>query len=308
MGRNLPMTNALPSRTTLFLRKQVLIILLIAPAFIIFTTFVVVPVIQSSYYSLFRWKGMGPLNDFIGLQNFIWAFTDKVFLTALYNNVKIVLLSLAFQLPLAFLFALLVARKPFHGSLVFRSLYFFPYIMAEIVIGIIWRFIYNPQHGLPTILAGFFTRSNLEIGLLGDPDLAFWAVFVVICWKYIGFHMILYIAGLQGVPQELEDAAIIDGASKLQVVLYVILPSLRSTIIISVFLCVVGAFNVFDIVWAMGQGGPVHATETLVTYLYNFGFKRFAFGYGSAVAVIIFLICLVFNLFYQRYLVGESNT
>ena len=133
------MTNALPSRTTLFLRKQVLIILLIAPAFIIFTTFVVVPVIQSSYYSLFRWKGMGPLNDFIGLQNFIWAFTDKVFLTALYNNVKIVLLSLAFQLPLAFLFALLVARKPFHGSLVFRSLYFFPYIMAEIVIGIIWR-------------------------------------------------------------------------------------------------------------------------------------------------------------------------
>ena len=97
-------------------------------------------------------------------------------------------------------------------------------------------------------------------------------------------------------------------SSKLQVVLYVILPSLRSTIIISVFLCVVGAFNVFDIVWAMGQGGPVHATETLVTYLYNFGFKRFAFGYGSAVAVIIFLICLVFNLFYQRYLVGESNT
>ena len=119
--------------------------------------------------------------------------------------------------------------------------------------------------------------------------------------------MILYIAGLQAVPQELEDAAVMDGASSAQVVFHVIIPSIRNTIIISVFLCVVGSFNVFDIVWAMGQGGPVHSTETLVTYLYNFGFKRFAFGYGSAVAIIIFLICLIFNIFYQKYIVGESQ-
>ena len=86
-----------------------------------------------------------------------------------------------------------------------------------------------------------------------------------------------------------------------------IVPCIRNTIIISVFLSVVGSFNVFDIVWAMGQGGPVHSTETLVTYLYNFGFKRFAFGYGSAVAIIIFLICLTFNVFYQKFIVGEAK-
>lgn len=288
-------------------RTRLLLIGLLAPAFIIFTTFVVAPVLQSIFYSLFRWKGIGPLQDFVGLKNFVWAFEDRVFMTALVNNLKIVALSLLIQLPLAFLFALLVARKDYKGRLAFRAIYFFPYVMAEIVIGIIWKFIYNPQYGLPTLLSRLLSPEESEIGLLGDPNLAFWAVFAVLCWKYIGFHMILYIAGLQGVPEELEDAAIIDGASKAQVVFYVLIPSIKNTIIISVFLCIVGAFNVFDIVWAMGQGGPVHATETLVTYLYNFGFKRFAFGYGSAIAVIIFLVCLVFNLIYQRYIVGESQ-
>ena len=289
------------------LRKLLLIILLIAPAFLIFTSFVVVPVLQSLHYSIYRWKGIGPLNTFYGLNNFLRAFSDRIFLNALFNNVKIVVLSLLLQLPTAFFFALLIGRKKFPGAVLFRSFYFFPYVLAEIVAGIIWKFIYHPQFGLPTVLCQLITATNVEIGLLGDPQRAFGAVFAVIYWKYIGFHMILYIAGLQGVPRELEDAAVIDGASKAQVVFHVIIPSIRNTIIISVFLSVVGSFNVFDIVWAMGQGGPVHSTETLVTYLYNFGFKRFAFGYGSAVAIIIFLICLTFNIFYQKFVVGESR-
>ncbi len=119
--------------------------------------------------------------------------------------------------------------------------------------------------------------------------------------------MILYIAGLQGVNKDLEDAAVIDGASPLEVIWHVIIPSIRNTIMISVFLSVIGSFNVFDIVWAMGQGGPVHSSETLVTYLYNFGYKRFAFGYGSAVAIVIFLLCLVFNVLYQKYIVGDED-
>ncbi|UCF95877.1 MAG: sugar ABC transporter permease [Spirochaetaceae bacterium] len=289
------------------LEKLLLIVALIAPAFIIFTAFVIIPVLQSLRYSVFRWKGIGPLDNFYGIRNFLQAFTDRIFLSALFNNVKIVVLSLLFQLPVAFFFALLIGRRRFFGSVLFRSFYFFPYVLAEIVAGIIWKFIYHPQFGLPTVLLQWLTGTDMEIGLLGDPARAFGAVFVVIFWKYIGFHMILYIAGLQGVPQELEDAAIIDGASRIQVVFHVIVPCIRNTIIISVFLSVVGSFSVFDIVWAMGQGGPVHSTETLVTYLYNFGFKRFAFGYGSAVAIIIFLICLTFNVFYQKFIVGETK-
>lgn len=285
----------------------ILAILLVAPALILFVTFVIMPVLRSGYYSLFRWKGYGPLKDFQGLGNFLRAFTNPIFQKALINNIQIVLLSLVFQLPTAFIFALLIGRKSFPGSLVFRSFYFFPYVMAEIVTGIIWRFIYHPQIGIPTLLSPILTGNFQEIGLLGDQNTAFIAVFLVIFWKYIGLHMILYIAGLQEVPKDLEDAAVIDGASRFQTILHVIIPCIRGSIIISVFLCVTGSFNVFDIVWAMGKGGPVNATETLVTYLYNYGFERNYYGYGSAVAVIIFLICLIFNLFYQKFIIGEQN-
>lgn len=287
----------------------ILFLILIAPAIVMFTVFVVAPVFQGAFYSLFNWKGAGPLNkqNFIGLSNFFRLFDDEYFITALWNNVKIILYSLLFQLPAAFIFALLIGRGKSRGSVLFRSLYFFPYILTEIIAGVIWKFIYNPQFGFMTQLASLFARDKVEVALLADPATAFNAIFVVLFWKYIGFHMILYIAGLQNVPGELEDAAVIDGANRLQVIWNVIIPSMRNVISISVFLSVTGAFNVFDVVWAMGQGGPVHSTETLVTYLYNFGYKRFAFGYGSSVAIVIFLLCLAFNFFYQKFIVGEEK-
>ncbi|MBN2510649.1 MAG: sugar ABC transporter permease [Spirochaetales bacterium] len=295
-------------KTLYSVKKLGLILLLIGPAFALFTTFVVMPVFQGAYYSLFDWKGIGPLNDFVGVKNFVRLFGHEPFRTAIVNNLKVVLFSLLFQLPTAFFFALLIGRQKFPGAIVFRSFYFFPYVLTEIIAGVIWRFIYNPQFGFLTQLSGLIGPEKTEIAMLGNPETAFNAIFVVIFWKYIGFHMILYIAGLQGVPKDLEDAAVIDGASPLEVIWHVIIPSIRNTIMISVFLSVIGSFNVFDIVWAMGQGGPDHSTETLVTYLYNFGYKRFAFGYGSAVAIVIFFLCLVFNVLYQKYIVGDSRS
>ncbi len=276
------------------------------PSFLLFTVFVVIPVIQAAYYSLYEWNGMGPLRSFQGMGNFIHIFQHPVFHTAIKNNVKVVCASLLIQLPLAFFLALLIGRKRSKKELFFRGIFFFPYIIAEIVVGIIWRFIYYPQFGLPTVILQFITGQKIEIGLLGDPAVAFNAVLVVILWKYLGFHLILYIAGLQGIPAELEDAATVDGANSFQRVWHVIIPCMRGTFVISVFQSVIGSFNIFDVVWAMGQGGPVNSTETIVTYLYNFGFRRFAFGYGSAVAVILFGICLIFNILYQRFIVGEE--
>ncbi|WP_455382993.1 carbohydrate ABC transporter permease [Salinispira pacifica] len=287
--------------------QALLALVMIAPAMILFLLFVVIPVIQAGYYSVFSWNGMGPAKNFQGIGNFVEMFGDSVFLTALFNTIQVVIVSILIQLPLAFMLALLVGRRRTPGEWIFRSIYFFPYVLAEIVTGIIWRFIYHPRFGLPTALATLINGTPTEIGLLGDPNSAFGAVLVVIVWKYLGFHMILYIAGLQGIPKELEDAAVVDGASGPQVVRHVIIPGIRNSIIISAFLSVIGSFNIFDVVWALGQGGPVHSTETLVTYLYNFGFKRFAFGYGSGVAVVIFLLCFVFNLLYQRYIVRERE-
>jgi raffinose/stachyose/melibiose transport system permease protein len=283
-------------------------LLLIAPALALFLLFVVIPVVQAGYYSLFDWNGIGAATDFNRFGNFTRMAGHEVFRTALRNNAVLIVVSLVIQLPLAFTLAMLVGRKRFPGVMIFRSIFFFPYVLAEIVTGIIWRFIYHPQVGLPTMLVTMFTGTETNIGLLGDQNLAFSAILAVVVWKYLGFHMILYIAGLQGVSRDLEDAAVVDGASRSQVIRHVIIPSIRNTIVISVFLSVIGSLNIFDVVWALGQGGPVHSTETLVTYLYNFGFRRFAFGYGSAVAVVIFVLSFVFNLLYQRYIVrGQRN-
>ena len=256
---------------------------------------------------MLNWNGIGEPTRFEGVGNFRRIAAHAVFRIALGNNLKIIAASLLVQLPAAFLFALLIGRNRTPGEVVLRSLFFFPYILAEIVTGIIWRFIYHPQYGLPTVVTSWLLGTPNEIGLLGDPSRAFGAVLVVVIWKYIGFHMVLFIAGLQNVPAELEDAARVDGATRVQVVRHVVIPCMRNTFIISIFLSVIGSLNVFDIVWALGQGGPVNSTETLVTYLYNFGFRRFAFGYGSAVAVVIFLICFVFNLLYQRFIVAEQR-
>ncbi|MFP4113825.1 MAG: carbohydrate ABC transporter permease [Spirochaetota bacterium] len=287
-------------------REAALALLLVAPALVLFLLFVVIPVIQAGYYSFFNWNGIGPATNFLGFGNFRRMFSDRVFHTALRNTLLVIGVSIVIQLPLAFFLALLVGRKRTPGESVFRSVYFFPYVLAEIVTGIIWRFIYHPRFGVPTVLASAFSGVQTQVGILGDPDIAFFGVLGVIVWKYLGFHMILYIAGLQGVSKDLEDAAVVDGANNVQIVRHVIIPSIRNTIIISFFLSVIGSFNVFDVVWALGQGGPVHSTETLVTYLYNFGFRRFAFGYGSAVAVVIFGLCFIFNFFYQRYVVRSQ--
>ncbi len=298
-------TSLLPKRVSL--RTYGLALVLLLPALIFFVLFVVFPVIQAARYSLYDWKGYGPMR-LAWLENFFEMFKDKVFITALFNNLKIVAISLFIQLPLAFLFALLIGRNRSRGESIFRSIYFFPYIMAEIISGIIWKFIYHPEYGLPTQFVQLFNPDADMIALLGNVDTAFIGILIVVVWKYLGFHMILYIAGLQNVPTELEDAATVDGANPVQVVMHVVIPSLKNTFIISIFLSVIGSFNVFDIVWALGQGGPVNSTETLVTYLYKFGFRRNAFGYGCAVAVTIFLICFVFNLVYQRFITqGEKN-
>ena len=280
---------------------------LLAPALVLFALLVVMPVVQAGYYSFFKWNGIGTADNFIGFGNFVKMFSHSVFRTAIANNLKVVGISLAVQLPLAFAMALLMGRSRVPGEVVFRSVYFFPYLLAEIVVGIIWKFIYHPQSGILTILSKILTDRGREIGILGDPNLAFAGIMAVIVWKYLGLHMIIYIAGLQGVSRDLEDAAVVDGAGPWQVVWHVIIPGMRAAIAISVFLSVIGSFNIFDVVWALGQGGPVHSSETLVTYMYNFGFKRFAFGYGSAVALVIFVLCLVFNILYQRFVVKGGN-
>jgi raffinose/stachyose/melibiose transport system permease protein len=269
------------------------------PAAAIYIGLVLLPVAQAIYYSFYRWNGLGPLQNFIGLANYTKAFGDRVFVGALSHNLQLVVLSLIVQLPLALGLALLV-RHNLRGRAVFRTVFFLPFVLSQVVTGVIWNFIYLPQGGMINALYHMIFPGGTSPAFLANPSTVLYALFVVITWKFFGFHMILYTAGLQNIPAELEEAAQIDGCNRMQSLRYITIPLLGSTIRLTIFLSVLGSLQFFDLIWVMTTGGPVNASNTMATYLYKFGFLSFQLGYGSAIAVIIFVICFGFSLIYQR--------
>jgi raffinose/stachyose/melibiose transport system permease protein len=212
----------------------------------------------------------------------------------------IVTLSLIFQLPLALALALMVGRD-LPGRAFFRTIFFMPYVFSEVITAIAWLFLFNPdpQRGFINALLILIPGAKAQ-PWLGNPDTVLACIFVVLTWKYFGFHMLLYMTGLQNIPAEIEEAARIDGANRRQLLTYITLPLLGSTMRTSVYLSVLGSLQQFILVWIMTKGGPVNASEVMATYMYRFGFVRFWLGYGSAVAIVMFLICLIFSLAYQR--------
>ena len=280
--------------------------ILLGPALILFTALVIVPVFEAAVFSFYRWNGLGPMVDFRGLQNYAQFIQDAIVHKALLHNVIIAVVSLVLELPLAMVLALIVSDPKFKGSVFFRTFFFLPYVLSEVITGVLWQFIYNPQYGVVKAFYALVFPAVQAPALLGDTSTVLWAILVVIVWKYFGFHMTIFIAGLQDIPREQIEAATIDGASKWRIFGSVTLPGMRTSVQLSVFFSIIGSFQLFDIVWAMGKGDPVNAGETIVTYMYKIGLQRFNIGYGGTIAVCIFLICLVFNIFYQKILVKEG--
>ena len=280
-------------------QDYLVIFLFLLPAIILFLLFVVYPILQSIYYSLFNWKGFGPAVDFVGLENFKNILTDKVFMIALRNGFLIIALSLFVQLPLSLTLAILVGRD-LPGRVIFRTIFFLPYVLSEVIAALMWLFILNPDPERGFINAVIELLGGDSQAWLGNTDLVLLAIFAALTWKYFGYHMLLFMTGLQNIPTEVEEAGRIDGANSFQNFIYITLPLLGSTIRTSVYLSVLGSIQQFILVWIMTRGGPVNASETMATYMYRFGFVRFQLGYGSAVAIYMFLLCLIFSLIYQR--------
>ncbi len=281
------------------------ILLFLLPSSILYLVFVLLPVVQAAYYSLFHWNGLGPLTEFYGLKNYVLAITDNVFLKAFSNNLIIVVLSLLIQLPFALMLALTIGKN-LPGRTIFRTIFFLPYILSDVVTGVIWTFIYRPDGGLlNTALQHLFPGYQAQLWL-ADPKMGLGGIFLVMVWKYFGLHLVLYMAAIQSIPDEVVEAARIDGSSPLQVVRYITVPLLGSTIRLSIFLSALGSLQYFDLIWVMTSGGPVHASETMATYLLQYGFKSFQMGYGSAIGVIMFVTCFVFALMYQRLIMRRD--
>jgi ABC-type sugar transport systems, permease components len=290
-------------------RKWYEIVGLTLPAAAIYTLFVLVPMGFAVYYSLFRWRGSGSPTDFIGLDNYFGpygAFKDPLFRAALMNNIKIVIGSLLVQGPLAIAIALLLNRR-FRGRALFRMLVFVPYVLAEVTIGVMWRLILTDNGVFDTVLRSIGLGSLVR-SWLGDPKVVMWTVLGVLTWKYLGFAIILLLAGLSNVPEELSEAAAIDGASWWQIQWHVTLPLLGPTIRIWAFLSMIGSLQVFDVVWLVTTQAirSLGAANTMATYMVQEGFLARSWGYGSAVSVILFVISFGAALLYQRFVLRRD--
>jgi raffinose/stachyose/melibiose transport system permease protein len=280
-------------------RKFIELVVLLGPALVLFAGFVLLPICIAAYYGLFNWSGYGPVSDFTGLHNYRLVIDDPVFRESLLHNVIIGVLSLVIQLPISIAIALLLNRRMRGGSFL-RTAVFAPYVVSQATTAVLWLLLLEP--------GGFVDQLMKAVGLgglvqqwLADPTIVLYTMFVVLTWQFIGFGVILLLAGLQGIPPELREAAGIDGASAWQTTRRIILPLLSPTIRIWIFLSMIGSLQVFDLVWIMTLGGPANASSTMVTYMIFYGFHSLEFGYGSAAAVILFIISFAFAFLYQRF-------
>ncbi|GGI15111.1 sugar ABC transporter permease [Galliscardovia ingluviei] len=289
------------------MRKGIEILILSVPALVMFLGFVVLPVIMAAYYGFFKWKGYGKPSvngTFVGLDNYKIILTDPNFQQALGHTLLIAVLSLVIQGPLAILFALLLNQK-FKGRGIIRTLIFVPYVVSEVIVGTGWGLMLQSTGAVNAVLA--------KVGITGvdwiaDPKAAIWTLMFIISWKYIGFAVILMIAGMQSIPEELYEAARVDGASFWQMQWRITLPLLGSTVRIWAFLSLIGSLQLFDLVYIIwGQYvASTAGTSTMATYMVREGRLAGNYGYGNAVAVVIFVISLVIALTYQHFVLNRD--
>jgi len=272
-----------------------------------FLAFVILPVFMAAYYGFFKWKGFGVPTNFVGFQNYITIFTDQNFLDALKHNGLIVVMSLIMQGPAAIAFALLLNQN-IKGRSLIRVLIFVPYVISEVIVGTGWSLMLQYQGALNDMLnkigMGWATAD-----WIANPNTAIWTLMIIISWKYLGFAVILMLAGMQGIPDELYEAAAIDGASYWRIQRWITLPLLGPTVRVWAFLSIIGSMQLFDLVYIIwGQYvSSTAGTSTMATYMVREGRLAGNYGYGNAVAVAIFVISLVIALTYQRFVLRRDT-
>jgi len=281
--------------------------LFLLPAVLVMLVFVYLPGVQNFYYSLFKWSAIDPNMDYVGLRNYAKVLKDSIILISLRNNVLYALISVVFQVGLALVLAALLEShliRPHWGTL-FRNALFLPSVLAITVVALTWQLIYRPDTGLinQALRAGgldFLTRT-----WLGEEGTAIYSIIGVSQWQWVGYCMVLFIVAIQAIPEELYEAARIDGASAWQQFRAITVPLVRESTLVLTTVTVIGGFKVFDIVWVMTAGGPNHASETLGNYLYRVGFRNDEMGYAAAIATLLFLITFVLTIVQLR--VGRTG-
>jgi ABC-type sugar transport system permease subunit len=296
-----------PRRRGIGWAQRLEIAVLSGPAILMFLGFVILPVLMAAYYGFYKWKGYGAPTNFVGLDNYVTILHDSSFQAALWHNGLIVVLSLAIQGPIALGLALLLNQR-IRGQSLIRVLVFVPFVISEVIVGTAWSLMLQSSGAVNGILRSV-GLGWLAQDWLANPKLAIWTLMFILTWKYVGFAMILFLAGMQNIPEELTEAAAVDGASYWQIQRHITLPLLGSTIRIWAFLSIIGALQLFDLVYIIwGQYvASTAGTSTMVTYMVTEGRNAGNYGYGNAVAVVLFFISLTIALVYQRFVLRRDT-
>jgi raffinose/stachyose/melibiose transport system permease protein len=296
-----------PRRRGIGWAQRLEIAALSGPAILMFVGFVIFPVLMAAYYGFYRWKGFGRPTDFVGLDNYVTILQDKLFHEALWHNGQIVVLSLVLQGPIAIALALLLNKK-MRGQSIIRVLIFVPYVIAEVIVGTAWSLMLQTNGAVNDVLRSIGLGWLAE-DWLANPNLAIWTLMLILTWKYVGFAVILFLAGMQNIPEELSEAAAVDGASYWQTQWRITLPLLGPTLRIWAFLSIIGALQLFDLVYIIwGQYvASTAGTSTMATYMVTEGRNAGNYGYGNAVAVVLFLISMIIALVYQRFVLRRDT-
>jgi raffinose/stachyose/melibiose transport system permease protein len=278
----------------------------LAPALVIYSVVVVYPMVYSAYLSLFRWDGIAPTKVFVGLDNYgILLTQNDVFWIALKNNAIWLVCALILPTSIGLGLAILLNSK-FRGSHIFRSIFYFPAVLSLAVVGLIWTWIYHPDLGLLNQVLGALGLKALQRNWLSDPQIALYPVIIAATWNAVGLPMLLYLAGLQTIPEELHEAAKVEGAGAIQRFFYITFPLLRETTLVVLAITAINALKAYDIIYAMTNGGPANRTQLLSTWMYFLTYNYNQVGLGTAIAVVLFSLTLIFAIPYIRFMTRKT--
>ena len=266
------------------------ILLFVAVPMLIYVFFALIPILYNIYISLFDTNLLTP-GKFVGLKNYARLLKDTTFLRALRNNIFLVIGSLAAHMGLGLFFANAIFQKV-KGSKFFQSVFFLPSVICGVAVGLIWTFVYHGNYGLLNAFLKLIGQGDLQQVWLSNKNLALICIIVVVMWQWVGYHVVIQLAAMRNIPQELYEAAQLDGASEWQQFKNITVPLIRPFLKVDAVLIITGALKYYDLVAVMTNGGPNHATEVMSTYMYYEAFNVLKFGYSSAIGVVLLILCM----------------
>jgi multiple sugar transport system permease protein/sn-glycerol 3-phosphate transport system permease protein len=289
-------------RTSIFRRifggEWLLFLLFIAPNFLLFAVFTYWPMIENVRLSMQSWDLISPVRTFVGLDNYRYLWQDNTFHKVVFNTFYFTIGAVGISLILGLVIALFL-NMPLRGRDGARAVVFAPTLLSGAAIGIVWAYIFDPRYGLLAVALSWFHINSPD--WLNRPEWAMPALIIVYVWKNVGFAAVIYLAGLQGIPKDLYEAAKVDGAGVLWRFRSVTLPMLSPISFFLVVTSILSSFQAFDIIRVMTSGGPVDATNTLIYYVYEQGFVAFNAGRSAAAALVLFVLMMIITLVQMRY-------